>query len=683
MFINSRNIALYLLVSVCAVTLINSAIWGQCELEKLLASDGEAFDQFGNAVAISGDVVVVGARHDDENGPNTGAAYIYRFNGSTWGEEVKLLASNGGSLDEFGFTVGIDGNAVIVGAPLQGGRGEIYIYRFDGISWIEEESFLNPMNSNGELGFSVAISGDVAIAGAPFDNAGNPGETDAGLARVYRFVGVEWILEDIFNSNAPNPFFHFGLSVDVDGDSAIAGEPGSDAQGTDAGAVHIFRHNGVSWQRVTLFASDSEFFNNFGASVAISGEVVVVGAWGSDDNGSDSGAAYVFRFNGSTWDEEIKLLASDGSPDDNFGFSVGISGDLVIVGSADAAYLFRFDGKSWNEEAILESSDGFENDGFGTAVVIDEGLTAFGARFDNDNGEWSGSAYVFSVDLGAPDCNKNGIPDDCEPDCNGNGIADECDITDQSSDDCNGNGVPDECDVADGFSEDCDGDEVPDDCQVLYFVETSPPLGPIGDGVPQSHTFTAQPEVSPQPGTQVIVTMTASADLGSATEWIDVFLNNQLIGTVFMQTGNDCPDPPDEAQLVLEGEAYALLVADGDAEFQLVASFAVNAELCQDSFVTVQIEYQAVTEDDCNGNNIPDICDILFGGLPDKNGNWIPDECEELCPWDLDSDESVGTSDLLALFAQWGTAGPADFDGSGVVDTSDMLILFANWGPCP
>ena len=677
-------------VAIVAIGTIAGATWGQCELEKLLPSDGEAFDQFGNSVAISGDVAVVGTRHDDDNGPNAGAAYIYRYNGSTWEEEAKLLASDGAGGDEFGFAVGIDGNAVIVGAPLELSidRGAIYIYRFDGLSWIEEVKIPNnPADKQqDEFGFSVAISGDVAIAGAPFGTGGDNPTSFAGFAKVYRFVGIEWIEEDTLGASNAAVGNQFGLSVGVDGDNAIVGEPGFNTN--DRGRAFFFRHNGTSWIRSEVLASDGQALDNFGASVAVSGDVAVVGAWGDDDNGSAAGAVYVFRFDGLNWEEEAKLLASDGAPDDNFGFSVGISGDLVLVGSSGAAYLFRFDGSVWVEEAKLEASDGVEGDGFGTAVAIDGDLTVFGARFDNDNGKWSGSAYVFSVDLGAPDCNKNGIPDDCEPDCNGNGIADECDIADGTSADCNENGVPDECDVADGTSEDCDGDEVPDDCQILYFVEVSPPLGPIGDGFPQTYVFIAPPEVSPQPGTQVLVSLTASADLGSATEWIDVFLNDQFIGTVFEQNGNDCADPPDEAQLVLDGEVYSELVAGGDAEFQFVASFAVDPELCQDSFIIVQVEYQAVTEDDCNGNAIPDICDILFGGFPDKNGNWIPDECEGTCPWDLDGSGDVGVKDLLFLLGAWGPCPkngdcPADFDLSGDVGVKDLLSLLGAWGLCP
>ncbi len=671
-------------VAIVAIGTIAGATWGQCELEKLLPSDVEAFDEFGNSVAISSDLAMVGAHNDDDNGTNAGAAYVFRFNGENWEEEAKLLASNGFGGNDFGFAVGIDGNVVILGAPLTS-FGSIYIYRFDGLSWIEEVQFSNSGFSNSQFGFSVAISGDVAIAGAPFGNS------FTGKAKVYRFVGIEWIEEDTFG---PTPIFigtRFGLSVGVDGDVAVVGEPGFNGNNNnfpDQGKAYFFRHDGTSWLESFVIASDGESFDNFGISVAISGDVAIVGAWGDDDNGSAAGAAYVYRFNGENWEEEVKLLASDGAPDDNFGFSVGISGDLVLVGSGDAAYLFRFDGSSWIEEAKLEASDGVEGDGFGTAVTIDGDLAVSGARFNNDNGKWSGSAYVFSVDLGAPDCNKNGISDDCEPDCNGNGIADECDITDGTSADCNGNGVPDECDVADGTSEDCDGDEVPDDCQILYFVEVSPPLGPIGDGFPQTYVLIAPPEVSPQPGTQVLVSLTASADLGSATEWIDVFLNDQLIGTVFQKDGNDCADPPDEAQLVLEGEVYSVLVAGGDAEFQFVPSFAVNPELCQDSFITVQVEYQAVTEDDCNGNAIPDICDILFGGFPDKNGNWIPDECEDTCLWDLDGSGDVGVKDLLILLGVWGPCPKkgdclSDFDGSGDVGVKDLLFLLGNWGPCP
>ena len=185
----------------------------------------------------------------------------------------------------------------------------------------------------------------------------------------------------------------------------------------------------------------------------------------------------------------------------------------------------------------------------GSTVGIDADLVVVGAKFNNDNGDFSGSAYTFLLDLDTPDCNKNGIPDNCEPDCNGNGITDECDINDGISQDCNGNGVPDECDVASGTSQDCDGDEVPDDCQTLYFVDTSPPLGPIGDGSPQTYTIIAPPEPSPQKFENVLVTLTVNGDLSAMTEWVELYLNGQLLGIVFDQDGNDCSDPPDEAQL--------------------------------------------------------------------------------------------------------------------------------------
>ncbi|MCH8151113.1 MAG: FG-GAP repeat protein [Planctomycetes bacterium] len=674
------------LVSVVAAALgvISAPAWGQCELEKLLASDGEAFDEFGKSVAISGDVAVIGSHLADGNGIDAGAAYVYRFNGSKWVEESKLLASDESSGDHFGTSVAISGDAIIAGAP-QNSLGAAYIYRYDGVDWVAQTQLLNTFfgDTTDEYGRSVAMSGAAAIVGVPFGRDIQRFQTDSGRADIYRFVGTEWLLETRVSGLDPNSGDQFGSSVAMAGDIAIVGEPGNDEAGFNRGAAYAFHHDGTgSWGRVQIIASDGISQDHFGTSVAIDGELAIVGAPQDDDNGNSSGSAYVYRFDGLDWVEETKLLASDGMPDDNFGFSVSVSGDLALVGGGDAAYIFRYDGSTWIEEAKLEASDGLPSDAFGTTVAIDAALAIAGAPLNNDNGKFSGSAYVFSVDLDAPDCNGNGIPDPCEPDCNGNGVADECDITSGTSQDCNGNGIPDECDVANGTSEDCDGDEIPDDCQTLYFVDTSPPLGPIGDGFPQTYVISDPPEPSPQPTTEVLISLMAHADLSAPTEWIEVFLNGQLIGTVFEQGNNDCPDLPDEEQLTLDVATFNTLVAGGDAEFQLVASFAVDPALCADSSITVQVEYQATTDDDCNGNAVPDICDIINGDLSDDNGNWIPDECE--CVGDLDGDGSVGILDLLALLAAWGSnpGHPADFDGDGTVGVLDLLTLLASWGAC-
>ena len=147
-------------------------------------------------------------------------------------------------------------------------------------------------------------------------------------------------------------------------------------------------------------------FHFFGISVGISGDVAIVGAKGDDDNGGFSGSAYVYRFDGTTWVEEQKLLASDGEAGDTFGDSVSISGEVVVVGATGgddnggdfgSAYVFRYDGVTWVEEQKLLPSNGEAGDDFGVSVSTSEGLAIVGAFLHDDNGFSSGAAYVYQL----------------------------------------------------------------------------------------------------------------------------------------------------------------------------------------------------------------------------------------------------------------------------------------------
>ncbi len=153
-------------------------------------------------------------------------------------------------------------------------------------------------------------------------------------------------------------------------------------------------------------ASDGAVSDLFGQHVSLSGDVGLVGAWRDDDNGTDSGSAYIFRYDGSNWVEEAKLTAFGGAYGDHFAYSVFLSGDTALVGvrydddrahDAGSVRLFRYDGSGWNEEAQLLASDGQADDHFGGAVSLSGDIAMVGARDDDDNGYYSGSVYFFGL----------------------------------------------------------------------------------------------------------------------------------------------------------------------------------------------------------------------------------------------------------------------------------------------
>ncbi len=383
----------------------NGLTW--MEEQELLASDGATSDQFGLAVATSGDTIIVGAPYDADNGSRTGAAYIFRYNGSTWVEEQKLTASDGEAWDEFGLSVDISGETAIVGAwgdwgdGVGNNTGAAYVFRYNGSSWVEEAKL---MASDGaaedELGVydAVAISGDIAMAGAHgHDGAGN----NAGAVYVFEFNGSTWIqVQKLLASDAADGD-GFGSPVDLSGGTAIIGASGNDDDGVNSGSAYVFHYNGSAWvEEQNLTASDAAAGDGFGRCVAVSGETVVVGAAENDDDGADSGSVYMFRSSGPTWIEEQKLTASNGVAGNEFGFSSGICGDVAVIGrgygsDAGSAYVFRFNGLTWMEEQELLASDGATSDQFGLAVATSGDTIIVGAPYDADNGSRTGAAYIF------------------------------------------------------------------------------------------------------------------------------------------------------------------------------------------------------------------------------------------------------------------------------------------------
>ena len=284
---------------------------------KDVASDGAANDFLGNSVKVSddGSTMVVGAHGDDDNGSAAGAVYIYSWDGSNWTNEEKIVASDGVANDYFGWTVDIseDGNTVIVGAYGDDDKGSNagsgYIYKRDNSSspWVETKI--------------------LAIGGVTDDH------------------------------------FGYSLALSADGNTAVVSARLDDDGGVDSGSVYIYQYNGVAWQFLTKqVASDDVAYDYFGMSVAASydGSTIVVGAIGDDDHGSVSGAIYIYN----NWDpiaeafSETKLTAGDGAADDEFGIAVDVAADgrTIVVGArydddqgsnSGSAYIFEFNGAQW------------------------------------------------------------------------------------------------------------------------------------------------------------------------------------------------------------------------------------------------------------------------------------------------------------------------------------------------
>lgn len=421
---------------VVMMVIVSSKATGQCIETKLLASDSVANESFGRSVSISGTpgnvVAIIGALNDDDNGIGAGSAYIFRFVEGIWDQEAKLFASDGGISDFFGWSVSISGDpgneVAIVGAAYNddngSSSGSAYIFRFnpETSEWFEEAKLLPSDGSSYDyFGLSVSISGnpgnEVAIVGARRDD--DNGES-SGSAYIYRKSGANWVEEAKLLASNGAVGDIFGSFVSISGthgnEIAIVGAPGDDDNGSTSGSAYIYRKSGANWvEEAWLLASDGGASDYFGDSVSISGnpgnEVVIVGSIRDDDNGRDSGSAYIYRFNPRTsgWIEEAKLLGSDGVNGNHFGQSVSISGasgsEVAIVGAtgnlySGSAYLYRFNGSVWEQFQKVHNFDGSPLDHLGISVSISGTLgnevAIIGAHFDDTNGLDSGAAYVSS-----------------------------------------------------------------------------------------------------------------------------------------------------------------------------------------------------------------------------------------------------------------------------------------------
>jgi hypothetical protein len=367
----------------------------QIQQAELTASGGASGDEFGYTVALSSTIAVVGA---PDGNSGTGAAYVFVSSGTTWSQQAELVAADGASGNEFGYSVAISGTTVVVGADEGNARkGAAYVFVGSGSSWAQQAELTAPDGTASDhFGRSVAISGTTVVVGAPFNNS----ETGA----VYLFVGSgsSWSLQQELTGGASGDYF--GDAVAISGTTLVVAAP---EQNSEAGAAYVFVGSGTTWsQQAELVAADGASGNEFGYSVAISGTTVVVGApYRSSDTG---GAAYVFVGSGSSWPQEAELIASDGASGNEFGYSVTISGTIAVVGapkSSDAgvAYPYVGAGSSWYQEVELTASDGAAGDNFGYSVATSGAATLMGADARDAS---TGAAYVFGppsspVSLGA------------------------------------------------------------------------------------------------------------------------------------------------------------------------------------------------------------------------------------------------------------------------------------------
>ncbi len=346
-----------------AINIYSQDTAGSWSMQTLLASDGVANDQFGNAVAVNGDFAIVGAHYNEDNGLYAGKAYTFSRDSTTgvWVEQQKLQASDAAQYQAFGRSVSISGNTLIVGAS--GDRengiasGAAYIFTYDTSTglWTEQQKLTaSDALDRQQFGSAVSIDGDTLIIGA--------GGSASNMGAVYIFeydsiTGVWQEQQKLLATDGVSGDL-FGLVASISGNTAIVGTKKLN------GFALIFERDpatGVWAQQAKLVTPTASSGDYFGAYVAISGKVAVVGAFYDSEIDTNAGAAYAYVQDSTTgnWIAQ-KLLASDGIARNLFGGGVAVSGNTIVISSPyniintikGAAYVYTESGGSIVEPDI-------------------------------------------------------------------------------------------------------------------------------------------------------------------------------------------------------------------------------------------------------------------------------------------------------------------------------------------
>lgn len=433
---------------------------GNTTLIKASNTDNE--DRFGHSIALSSSTLVVGAPREDSNatginndqGNNnaveSGAVYVFTKQSGVWSQQAYIKASNSNIDDQFGYAVAVSGNLMVVGAPFESSNatgvnglqtnnsafssGAAYVFVRAGNSW-SQQAYLKASNTNnGDLfGSQVAINDQTIVIGAPGEASNSTGingsqsnnsASASGAVYVFTQSGSNWSQQAYIKASNTDANDLFGFSVAIDQNSILVGAPGESSNATgvngdqsdnslsEAGACYAYVRDGNSWsQQAYLKASNTGGRDKFCVSVDISGNSVVIGAPGQDQdiNGASAsfaGAAYVFKRSANTWAQQDYLKGFNTGTSDQFGFDVAISGTQILIGAngedsnatgfngnggnnsannSGAAYTFNRVNEVWQDADYIKASNTGSFDEHGFSVAIDGGMVLISAQREGSN----------------------------------------------------------------------------------------------------------------------------------------------------------------------------------------------------------------------------------------------------------------------------------------------------------
>jgi len=371
------------------------------QYSKLFPSDHVSSDFFGGAIDIDDTLLVIGTKQK-KNGSavNAGAVYIFKKNAFTYVEHSKITPSDYGMYDMFGSAVSINDTNIIVGSPNKiSYRGRAYIYTYNG-SWTELK-LMPSLNDYDRFGSSVAICDSFAVVSAPYDD---DAASNAGAVYLYNYNEntKTWDFQTKIIAPDAEGGEYFGVSVEITNKYLYVGAEEYNGSGTYRGKVYIYKYQSGSWSLDHSLEPDAVDNARFGNSIAVYDSTIVVGArTETNTNGSSAGNVYIFRKT-SSWNQIVKLKASKGTNNDQFGRDVTIFGDTIVVSKYDdagnrpgAAYVFIDSSGTWVERDIIEGSPAVNGDNFGISLALWKDNLLVGSPLDDESIGDGGAVYNF------------------------------------------------------------------------------------------------------------------------------------------------------------------------------------------------------------------------------------------------------------------------------------------------
>ena len=391
---------------------------------KIVAGDMSQYGGFGANIAMSGDVAVIGSPGNDAYGIDSGAAWLFeRDDDGDWVQTQFFAGDDTGMLDQFGYAVAIHGDLIVVGARYkmidgQVNAGAAYVFERQGDGSVLQTQQLTAPDPIMDASYAGAVDtdGDRIVIGARYGNDGGGG------AWVYARDGAgDWALEASLMGDNVNAGDRFGRTVAVDGDRIACGAPwfAAGCSGTNqCGSVFIFEYAGGDWAQTNrIIPDDLANEDYFGFIVDLEGDRLLATSPYDDDMGTQSGSGYVFDLQDGEWMQSAKLVAPDGDWQDLMGMSAHLDGDTVVLGGwygndgKGAAWIWQAAGGAWGFLAEAQASDGAEYDIFGRSVAVQGDTLLVGADWaDVDGVADAGAVYAFSLTIeeGTGACCTNG-----------------------------------------------------------------------------------------------------------------------------------------------------------------------------------------------------------------------------------------------------------------------------------